>query len=257
MVLYLHLIINEPLYSSIIENSIVTEFGFTCGQKYVKSIIGAIYMVGVLIGSFGFGLLSDRFGRIKTMMGAILTVAISGCLGGIPGAGPVWFTMMRFITGVGSKGLFMVAFVMTVECVGKRMATLLGIAINIPFAIGGMIFAWEAYNFRNWYSLQLVGHLPTLLLLLLWFFVPESPRWLIASGQYKEAIDIINEGAKKNKMKTPVHLYLTKEPKKKKDENLPKKITIMDLFRPATICIRTLNLFFQWFGITLCYYGTQ
>ena len=214
-------------------------------------------MVGVLIGSFGFGLLSDHFGRIKTMMGAVLTVAISGALGGIPGAGPVWFTMMRFITGVGTKGLFMVAFVMAVECVGKRMGTLLGIAINIPFAFGGMIFAWEAYNFRDWYSLQLVGHLPTLLLLLLWFFVPESPRWLIASGQYKEAIEIINEGAKQNKMKTPVHLYLTKEPKKKKDENLPKKITVMDLFRPATICTRTLNLFFQWFGITLCYYGKQ
>ena len=56
------------LHSSIIEDSIVTEFGFTCGQKYVKSIIGAIYMVGVLIGSFGFGILSDRFGRIKTLM---------------------------------------------------------------------------------------------------------------------------------------------------------------------------------------------
>merc|ERR1719273_1208712 len=149
----------------------------------------------------------------------------------------------------------MVAFVITVECVGKRMGTLLGIAINIPFAVGGMVFAWEAYNFRDWYSLQLVGHLPTLLLLILWFFVPESPRWLIASNQSDKAIEIINEGAKANNKKSPVQLYFMKESKKKNTKDEPKEVTVLDLFRPATILLRTLNLFFQWFSITLCYYG--
>ena len=229
-------------YFSIVENSIVTEYGFTCDQKYLKSIIGAIYMVGVLIGSFVFGILSDNFGRLKTMMVAILTVAISGALGAIPGGGPVWFTMMRFLTGVGTKGLFMVAFVMTIECVGPKAGTILGIAINIPFAVGGMIFAWEAYNYRDWYSLQLIGHLPTLLLLLLWFFIQESPRWLIATEQSDKAVAIINEGAKINKKKTPIQLYMVKDSKKKIDEDITKKVTVLDLFRTKIILLRTLNL---------------
>ena len=189
------------------------------------------------------------------MMVAILIVAISGALGAIPGGGVVWFTIMRIITGFGTKGLFMVAFVLTVECVGPKAATLLGIAINIPFAVGGMIFSWEAYSFRNWYSLQLVGHLPTLLLLLLWFFIPESPRWLIASGQSDKAVKIINQGAKANSKTTPVHLYTVKESKKQANKDGKKKITILDLFRPTTILFRTLNLFFQWFGNALCYSG--
>ena len=211
-------------------------------------------MAGVLIGSFIFGVLSDRFGRLKTMMVAIVTVAISGALGAIPGGGPVWFTMMRFVTGMGSKGLFMVAFVMTIECVGSKAGTILGIAINMAFALGGMLFAWEAYSTRDWYSLQLLGHLPTLLLLMLWFFVPESPRWLIASEQSDIAAKIINEGAKANKRKTPVHLHLMKENKKNVQKE-DQKVTVLDLFRHPTIRLRTLNLFFQWFGITLCYYG--
>ena len=212
-------------------------------------------MVGLLLGSFVFGLASDKFGRMKTMMVAIVIVTVSGAFGAIPGAGPVWFTMMRFITGFGVKGLFMIAFVMTVECVGPKAATLLGILINVPFAVGGMVFAWEAYNFRDWYSLQLVGHLPTLLLLCLWFFVPESPRWLIASNQPDKAIELINEGAKANNKKSPAPLYYTKESKKKTATDEPKVVTVLDLFRPATILLRTLNLFFQWFSITLCYYG--
>ncbi len=31
--------------------------------------------------------------------------------------------------------------------------------------------------------------------------------------------------------------------------------TIKDLFRPLPICIRTLNMFYNWIVTTLCYYG--
>ena len=38
------------------------------------------------------------------------------------------------------------------------------------------------------------------------------------------------------------------------DENV-KKPTLMDLFRPNIILKRTLNMGFQWFSVTMCYYG--
>ena len=220
-------------------------------------------MVGLLIGSFTFGVISDYYGRLKAMMLAIIIVAVSGALGAIPGSGPVWFTMMRFLTGFGAKGLFMIAFVMTVECVGQNVAMLMGIAINIPFAVGEMILVWEAYAFRDWYSLQLMAHLPTLLLLLLWFFVPESPRWLIASGNRDDAINIINQGARMNGKKTPVKLYfmaknsIGEDKHKKLDckEIEGKRVNLLSLFRPNIMCFRSLNLFVQWFSVTFCYYG--
>ena len=33
------------------------------------------------------------------------------------------------------------------------------------------------------------------------------------------------------------------------------KITVLDLFRPMQIGVRTLNMCFQWFSVTMCYYG--
>ena len=31
--------------------------------------------------------------------------------------------------------------------------------------------------------------------------------------------------------------------------------TLLDLFRPSSIAFRSLNMFYQWFSVTMCYYG--
>ena len=51
------------------------------------------------------------------------------------------FGIMRFLSGVGAKGLFMIAFVLCVEFTGLKYPAYLGNAINIPFAIGEMVLS--------------------------------------------------------------------------------------------------------------------
>ena len=41
----------------------------------------------------------------------------------------------------------------------------------------------------------------------------------------------------------------------KETEPAEKKMTVLDLFRPMKIGVRTLNMCFQWFSVTMCYYG--
>ena len=55
-------------------------------------------------------------------------------------------------------------------------------------------------NIRDWKMLQIVVSAPLFLLLLLYFVLPESPRWLIATGRYKEAKELIEKAAKMNKV---------------------------------------------------------
>ena len=37
--------------------------------------------------------------------------------------------------------------------------------------------------------------------------------------------------------------------------NVTEKITVLDLFRPMKIGVRTVNMCFQWFSVTMCYFG--
>ena len=49
----------------------------------------------------------------------------------------------------------------------------------------------------------MVAYLPLLAMLVLWFLVPESPRWLIATGRTAEAAEIIKKAAASNGKAVP------------------------------------------------------
>ena len=76
--------------------------------------------------------------------------------------GAAGFGLLRFITGMGGIGCFMVSFVLVVEHVGFKLTALFGVAIEIPFALGQAVLGLEAFVFRDWRVLQIVSHLPLL-----------------------------------------------------------------------------------------------
>ena len=95
------------------------------------------------------------------------------------------------------------AFVLSVESVGQKFAAFIGLALGIPFAIGELILGLEAFFIRDWRTLQLFVHIPVLGLVLLWFVLPESPRWLMAAGKTLAAEKILAQAAKMNKKSIP------------------------------------------------------
>ena len=76
--------------------------------------------------------------------------------------GNIGFGILRFITGMGGIGCFMICFVLAVEHVGYKFTMLVGIAIEIPFAIGEAVLGIEAVIVRNWRGLQILAYLPLL-----------------------------------------------------------------------------------------------
>ena len=78
--------------------------------------------------------------------------------------------------------------------------------MGIPFALGEVVLLVEALLVRDWRGLQLLAHLPLLLLLGLGWAVPESVRWLVARGRAQEARDIVRSAARENRRPLPAHL---------------------------------------------------
>lgn len=90
------------------------------------------YMLGLLVGSFLFGILSDKYGRRKALLvGALASGALSLSMSFIKN---YWaYFALRFLLGIFSKSLFMLAFMIAVEISGVNYKTYLGILIQVTF----------------------------------------------------------------------------------------------------------------------------
>ena len=67
--------------TTVVETSIVTEYGLTCFKSDAKNIIGSVFMVGVMLGSVCAGIFADRFGRLPTLMIGAAGTTLSGIAG--------------------------------------------------------------------------------------------------------------------------------------------------------------------------------
>ena len=120
---------------------------------------------------------------------------------------------------------------------------------------GELILSLEAYLIRDWYSLQLVVHAPILILLGLYFIIPESTRWLLAKGHSENARkDLFKRASINSVSPIPDEVFQYTEITDT-NEIKTKRFGLRDLFRPKVILIRSVVMFYQWFSVTMVYYG--
>jgi MFS transporter, putative metabolite:H+ symporter len=97
----------------------------------LMGLIGSIQLVGYTIGTIGFGIAADRFGRKDTLGASILLYGATTTLGGLSHNIP-FFAAMRFLTGVGGAGELAVGAPYTAEMWPARWRAL---------GVGGIIFS--------------------------------------------------------------------------------------------------------------------
>ncbi|KAM4892874.1 solute carrier family 22 member 4-like isoform 5-T5 [Sylvia borin] len=107
---------------------------------------------------------------------------------------------------------------------------------------------------RDWRMLLLALTVPGLFCIPLWWIIPESPRWLISQGRYKEAEAIIRKAAKINGIPAPTVLFDTAEMQDSKPQQQQKAI-LLDLFRTRNIATITIMSLLLWFFTSVGYFG--
>ncbi len=145
-------------------------------------------IAGTVVGSFLWGWVGDRIGRRASIMFAgILFVSTSIC-GAMPGF--AWNLFMCFVMGVGAGGMLPMAFALIAETIPARHRGWLIVLIGGDVAGAYVITSWLAGALTptySWRILWLLG-LPTgLVLIALNRWIPESPRFLLATGQHEAA----------------------------------------------------------------------
>lgn len=109
---------------------------------------------------------------------------------------------------------------------------------------------------RDWRYLSLAVSIPLLLLFSCFFVLPESPRWLIATGNYKRAARVMKTIAKFNGKSIPDDYEMVLRRKMARPAiGTPASIGMLDLFRTSNMRAKTLIITFIWFSNTCVYVG--
>jgi putative MFS transporter len=172
---------------------ILKDWQLTFGQSAAILVSAGL---GAVPGAFFWGWMGDRIGRRKVFILTALNVAIAtGVMYFTPDqggwiAGWIFLTFFRFFVGFGNAGLIAVDIPLVQEFVPayKRgwvsgLTTTLLPAGNILGAVSGAFLA----PIIGWRGLFLVGLVPALLVLMIRYWVPESPRFLMRMGRHEEA----------------------------------------------------------------------
>jgi SP family xylose:H+ symportor-like MFS transporter len=158
-------------------------------------------LLGCAIGAGGAGAVSDRFGRKRVLILSAVLLFISAVGTAIPRTITA-FIIYRIIGGVG-VGAASIASPMYIAEISParirgRMVSINQFAIVTGFLVVYFVnyfialqgdAAWNEHLGWRW----MFGSeaLPALLLLVLLFFVPESPRWLTKQNRPDEALEIL------------------------------------------------------------------
>jgi MFS transporter, SHS family, sialic acid transporter len=157
----------------------------TLGGDWFARFTAAL-MLGAALGGILLGSLGDRIGRARAMGISILFYSVFAGLG-------AWvqtqeqMLVLRFLVGLGVGGVWPNAVALVAECWPDKarptVAGLMGVAINSGILMLSQIAQIWSLTEDSWRWLFKLAAAPVALGLLVLFFLPESPAWLVARGR--------------------------------------------------------------------------
>ncbi|MBW3576184.1 MAG: MFS transporter [Actinobacteria bacterium] len=224
---------------------ITREFGLDSLQA---SLIVTATFLGMLVGAWFWGNISDRIGR---RTGFQLTVLIFAVFGAVSALAPnaLWLAILRAITGFGLGGALPLDFSLFAEYLPSQRRGRYLVLLESFWALGTIVaagLAWLLVPTVGWRPLLASTGVAAFLVLWIRAQIPESPRYLATAGRLDEARAVLAKVAEANDRPTPPL-----------EEAVP---ATRPATTPATLWEprfrrRTTMLWLAWFGISLGYYG--
>ena len=167
-------------------------------------------ILGWATGGIIFGMMSDKIGRVKTMVATLLVYSGFTGLSGLANSG-VDFTIYRFLAGIGIGGMFGAATTLVAESVPAGFRAMALGSLQALSALGNIIGSLLSLqippgsqnyfnDYAGWRVLFFVGIVPALLVIPIIFVLKEPDSWLKAKADAAAGIGHKNVGS-------PVELF--------------------------------------------------
>lgn len=205
------------------------------------------------------GKIGDRFGRKKVLMLAALLFLVSAT-GSAGSTGLATFITARIIGGLAVGVASILSPMYIAEIAPAKYRGRLVSLNQLAIVVGILAAFFTNYLLvntgeNNWRWMLLVMAAPALLLFLSLFFVPESPRWLVAKGSHNQALDVLMKTV--GKKEAPQQLTEIRRTLQDQQEASYKDL-ISPKVRPVLMLGVILAVFQQITGInTIMYYAPK
>ncbi len=157
---------------------IAIDFGID--TTILSGVVGSIFLVGYTIGTIGFGICGDRFGRRAilgvSIVGYGVATALTSFVNGVASLG-----LLRFLTGLGGGGELSIGSPYVSEVWGRKHR---GVGIGIMFAFYPLGYLFSVGVFKivggnwGWRAVYLFSLVPALVIIVLRLRLEESPRYI-------------------------------------------------------------------------------
>jgi MFS family permease len=167
-------------------------------------------ILGWATGGIIFGMMSDKMGRVKTM---VATLIVYSGFTGLSGFATSWvdFTIYRFLAGIGIGGMFGAATTLVAESVPAAFRAMALGSLQALSALGNIVGSLlslqippgaESFvgGYAGWRVLFFVGIIPALLVVPIIFVLKEPQSWLKAKADSAAGVGHKNVGS-------PVELF--------------------------------------------------
>jgi len=151
-------------------------------------------LVGAIIGAFGSGILSDKYGRKNVLIIVALFFAVS-CTFTALASSSVIFISARLFGGLAVGAASVLSPMYVAEVAPPKSRGMLVSIYQLAIVLGILCSFTINYGLHNldnnWRWMFATGIVPSVVFFIGLFFIPESPRWLYKAGRKEESLKVL------------------------------------------------------------------
>jgi len=152
-------------------------------------------LLGCIIGAFGTGSLTEKYGRKRLLISVALFFAVS-CAGMALAKTAPSFIAFRVLGGLAVGAVSVLSPMYVAEVAPPKIRGTLVTIYQLAITLGILVSYLVNYGLHevdnNWRWMFATGLLPSILFFTGLIFIPESPRWLVKAGFKEKALVVLD-----------------------------------------------------------------
>lgn len=161
--------------------------------SFLSGVVVSALLAGAIVGAAVAGRLSDALGRKKLLLAAAVVFTV-GAFGAALSPNITALVVFRFVLGLGVGSASFIVPLYLVELAPTAIRGSVGTLNTLAFSVGALAaYAINAAlaNAEAWRWMLGLAAIPSLIMLVGVFLLPETPRWLVRKGRDREARSVL------------------------------------------------------------------